>query len=167
MRLLHYPYVRLSPRVACRTSYTRRLRAYCTRTLATCLSGPDIDQSISYVHSSPDQLMGGGGGDADPWLLRGRSEFSWPRKVSVEAQWRLLGNGLHIGVARHVLEHLLLRMPPQPLGGAGAGAGIGLVATAMAMMALAGPAEQRARRRPDHCTPATRRLSFSFSVSRW
>jgi hypothetical protein len=28
-----------------------------------------------------------------------------------------------------VLEHLLLRMPPQPLGGAGAGAGIGLVAT--------------------------------------
>ena len=62
MRLLHYPYVRLSPRVACRTSYTRRLRAYCTRTLATCLSGPDIDQSISYVHSSPAQLMGGGGG---------------------------------------------------------------------------------------------------------
>ena len=63
-----------------------------------------------------------------------------------------------------MLEHLLLRMPPQPLGGAGAGAGIGLVATAMAMMALAGPAEQRARRRPDHCTPATFFLFFCQSL---
>ena len=41
-------------------------------------------------------------------LLHYPSDFSWPRTVSMRDQWRMLGNGLHIGVVRRVLEHLLL-----------------------------------------------------------
>jgi site-specific DNA-cytosine methylase len=48
-------------------------------------------------------------------LLHYPDDFSWPRDVTIQDQWRLLGNGLHIGVVRRVLEHLLVRMAQERL----------------------------------------------------
>lgn len=69
---------------------------YCSGRRFVCLSGKERLRRLL-----PCEIMR---------LLHYPGDFCWPRGVSIQDQWRLLGNGLHIGVVGHVLEHLLVHM---------------------------------------------------------